>query len=317
MANETIIGYLPFFHIYGFMYLYFLLKVGGTTVTMPRFIPDKFLEYLQKYKVKVLNLVPPIAQFLAKHPLVDNYDLSSCRLAFSGAAPLKEDAEKELLNRHKNIMFVGQGYGMTETGMATHLPGFDAGKAGNGGRLGVNVEIKVIDPETGRELGVDEDGEVLLRGPSMMKGYLNRPQATADTIDEDGWVHTGDIGHYDSDNYIFIVDRIKELIKVKGLQVAPAELESYLMTHPDVQDAAVIGVPDVISGEVPRAFVVVKEGRKLTQDQLKQYIAERVSPYKQLAGGVVFVNEVPKSPSGKILRRILRDSVANKDKAKL
>ncbi|KAE9547042.1 hypothetical protein FO519_009746, partial [Halicephalobus sp. NKZ332] len=212
--------------------------------------------------------------------------------------------------------YIVQGYGMTEISMASHLPDLKNPKIGSAGKTQSLTEMKVIDVETQKELGFREKGEILLRGPTVMLGYLNRPQATAETIDDDGWLHTGDIGFVEEDGALFIVDRLKELIKVKGLQVPPAELEDLLLSHPEIRDAAVIGIPDPNSGEVPKAFVV-RANNDLTEQQIQEFVKERVAHYKQLKGGVEFVEEVPKSPAGKILRRFLRDREATKSKSKL
>ncbi|MDH5373837.1 MAG: AMP-binding protein, partial [Acidimicrobiia bacterium] len=188
---------------------------------------------------------------------------------------------------------------------ATPVGGF---KAGSIGLLLPNTECRMVDPETGEDRGLDEDGELWIRGDQVMKGYLNNPAATAATIDEDGWLHTGDIGHVDADGHFFIVDRLKELIKYKGFQVAPAELEALLISHPAVADVAVVPVPDVEAGELPKAFIVAKPGTEVTAEELQGYVAGHVAHYKQIRV-VEFVDEIPKSASGKILRRLLRDRV--------
>ncbi|ETN83407.1 4-coumarate--CoA ligase 1 family protein [Necator americanus] len=196
---------------------------------------------------------------------------------------------------------------MTECGLASHLPLLDSEiSITSVGSLVSTFEQKIISTNTGDEVPTGERGEICIRSPTIMKGYLNRPEATAETIDADGWLHTGDIGFVDEKGQTFIVDRLKELIKVKGLQVAPAELEDILLSHKEIQDAAVIGVPDEKTGEKPRAYVV-KANKNLTESDVKDFIEAKVSSYKFLTGGVVFVEEIPKSPSGKILRRFLRE----------
>ena len=167
----------------------------------------------------------------------------------------------------------------------------------------------MVDPATGEDLGVGEEGEIWLYGPQVMMGYLNNPEATAETIDADGWLHTGDIGRVDDDGYWYITDRLKELIKYKGFQVPPAELEALLLTHPSVADSAVIPIPDDEAGELPKAFVVLKPGHEATADELKEFVAGHVAHYKQIRQ-LEFLPEIPKSASGKILRRILRDREA-------
>jgi acyl-CoA synthetase (AMP-forming)/AMP-acid ligase II len=236
--------------------------------------------------------------------VVDNYDLSSIKLIMSGAAPLSGElaaAASERLGCH-----VMQGYGLTETSPVTHCVPEDPArnKPGSIGPPIPNTECIVVDPASGEEVATDELGEVWIRGPQIMKGYLNNDMATSMTIDSEGWLHSGDIGRVDSDGYFFLVDRLKELIKYKGMQVAPAELEALLLSHPLISDAAVIGVVDEEAGEVPKAFVVL--AGELGEDDIKTYVAERVAPHKRVRV-VEVVESIPKSASGKILRRVLKD----------
>jgi acyl-CoA synthetase (AMP-forming)/AMP-acid ligase II len=308
--DEVVLSVLPFFHIYGMQVLMNgVMRWGATTVTMPRFDLEEFLRLIQDHKVTRVYVVPPIVLAMAKHPVVDNYDLSSLRIVFSGAAPLSAELAAEASGRLD--VEVVQGYGLTETSPVTHATPPGGFKPGSCGVTIPHTEVRVVDPETGGDLGVDEDGEIWIRGPQVMLGYLNKPQATAITIDEDGWLHTGDIGHMDAEDHLYIVDRLKELIKYKGFQVPPAELEALLLTHPDIADAAVIGVPDVEAGELPKAFVVLKPGHHLEEHAVMDHVAGHVAHYKQLRM-VDFVAEIPKSASGKILRRLLRDSERNK-----
>jgi acyl-CoA synthetase (AMP-forming)/AMP-acid ligase II len=303
--DEVVIAVLPFFHIYGMQVLMNgAVSQGATCVTMPRFDLEAFLQILQDYKVTTAYLVPPIVLAMAKHPLVDNYDLGALRLVFSGAAPLSGELGAEASGRVGAD--VVQGYGLTETSPVTHSTPKGKGKAGSIGVPLPQTEVRIVDAETGADLGLDEDGEVWIRGPQVMKGYLNNPQATAACIDDEGWFHTGDIGHVDSDGHFYIVDRLKELIKYKGFQVAPAELEALLLTHPAVADSAVIPVPDDEAGEIPKAFVVLKPDQTPTADDLMAFIADEVAGYKQIRQ-LEFVDQIPKSASGKILRRLLRD----------
>ena len=302
---ERVIAVLPFFHIYGMQVLMNgVIANGGTVITMPRFDLEEFLSLVQDQKITIAYLVPPIVLALAKHPLVDQYDLSSLELVFSGAAPL--GAEVALAAAERIGCDVVQGYGMTELSPVTHSTPTGAFKPGSIGMTIANTEVRVVDASSGEDLDIDEDGELWIRGPQVMKGYLNNPQATAATIDEDGWLHTGDIGHVDSDGHFYIVDRLKELIKYKGFQVPPAELEALLLSHPDIVDAAVIGVPDEEAGEVPKAFVVAKPDSGLDEDDVKAFVADAVATYKQIRL-VEFVESIPKSASGKILRRELRN----------
>lgn len=301
--NDRLIGILPFFHIYGMVVIMSMsLYKGATVVTMPRFDLEQFLQLMQDQAITRAYLVPPIVLALAKHPLVDNYDLSSLKLILSGAAPLS--AEVSTACRERLGCVVKQGYGLTETSPVTHLDSDDPAviKLGTIGHPVPNTECQVAEIGTGRALGPDEDGELWVRGPQVMKGYLNNPKATAMVIDDEGWFHTGDVCRVDADGYFQIVDRVKELIKYKGLQVPPAELEAVLLSHPSISDAAVIPSPDEEAGEVPKAFVVRKDD--ISAEEIMAFVAGRVAPHKKVRK-VEFVEQIPKSASGKILRRIL------------
>ncbi|MGH2652437.1 MAG: AMP-binding protein, partial [Actinomycetota bacterium] len=300
--DEALIGVLPLFHSYGMTVVMNLsLRQGATVVTMPKFDLEPFLRLLQDHRVTRAYLVPPIILALAKHLAVDGYDLSALEVILSGAAPLDAGLAESCAKRLGCKVI--QGYGLTETSPVTHVTNDEGtGKPGSVGEVLPNTECKVVDWATGEEVGPGQDGEILVRGPQVMKGYLNNPTATANTIDEDGWLRTGDIGHADEDGFFFVDDRLKELIKYKGYQVPPAELEAVLVGHPAVADAAVIPSPDEEGGEVPKAFVVLKG--KATPDKLMAYVAERVAPYKRIRKLEV-IEEIPKSLSGKILRRVL------------
>jgi len=301
--RDTLTGVLPFFHIYGMVVIMNLsLHVGATVVTMPRFDLEQFLQTMEKYRITYANVVPPIVLALSKNPLVDNYDLSSLRILFSGAAPLGAHVVQAASTRLG--CEVNQGYGLTETSPVTHAarPGSAGLKMAGVGPPIPNTEAKIMDVTTGTELGPNQEGEICVRGPQVMQGYLNRPDATAAMIDSDGWLHTGDVGYADADGCFFVVDRVKELIKYKGLQIAPAELEAVLLAHPSVADAAVVPLADDEAGQVPKAFVVLKS--QVTVDQLMCFVAERVAPYKKLRRLEV-TDQIPRSPSGKILRRVL------------
>ncbi len=306
--DEVIVAVLPFFHIYGMQVLMNgVLYNGATTVTMPRFDLAEFLKIVQDYKVTRLYLVPPIILALAKHPMVDEYDLSSVKQIFSGAAPLGGEIEAEAAERVGTE--VVQGYGLTETSPVTHATQPGKARSGSIGFVISNTEVRVVDPETGSDLGVGEEGEIWIKGPQVMLGYLNNLEATRETIDDDGWLHTGDIGRVDGDGYWYITDRLKELIKYKGFQVAPAELEALLLTHPAIADSAVIPIQDVEAGEIPKAYVVLKPGQEATAEEIMEYVAGKVATYKQLRL-LEFIDEIPKSLSGKILRRVLREREA-------
>ncbi len=303
--NDTMIGILPFFHIYGMVVVMaYMLYVGGTVVSLPRFELEMFLKVIQDYKISRACLVPPIILALAKHPVVENYDLSSLKLIFSGAAPLSADLQEAV--HHRLGIVTVQGYGLTETSPVTHAtPNHpDKVKPGSVGPSIRSTEVRIVAPSNGQDLGARQEGEVWMRGPQVMKGYLNRPDATAETIDPDGWIHTGDIGYVDEDGYLYVVDRLKELIKYKGMQVAPAELEGLLLTHDAVADAAVIPIADEGAGEVPKAFIVLKPNQRIEAEEIMEFIAEQVAPHKKIRQ-VEFVTEIPKSASGKILRRVL------------
>ncbi|MFN8078542.1 MAG: 4-coumarate--CoA ligase family protein [Kineosporiaceae bacterium] len=306
--DETLIAVLPFFHIYGMQVIMNCgLRVGATVVTMPRFDLEQFLDLHQRYGVTRSFVAPPIVVALAKHPIVDSYDLSALRQVFSGAAPLSAELAVEAGSRLG--CEVVQGYGMTEMSPVSHLTPLGGLKAGSVGVTAPNTELRIVDPATLQDLPVDADGELWIRGPQVMRGYLKNADATALTVDSQGWLRTGDIGHVDADGHVFVVDRLKELIKYKGFQVAPAELEAVLLTHPAVADAAVIGVPDEDAGEVPSAFVVLRPGASATGDDIESYVAGQVASFKQIRH-VSFVDSIPKSASGKILRRLLRENGA-------
>lgn len=301
--DDTLICVLPMFHIYGLVVVLNMgLYTGATVVTMPRFELEPFLKAVQDYNVTLAHIVPPIVLALSKHPVVDNYQLPKLKTLFSGAAPLGEELTRACMDRLGCV--VRQGYGMTETSPVTHsspAPPREL-KFGSVGVPAPNTECMIVDLETGEALPSGERGEVCVRGPQVMKGYLNSPDATAQTIDPEGWLHTGDIGYADEDGHFFIVDRAKELIKYKGFQVPPAELEAVLLTHPCIADAAVIPCPDDEAGEVPKAIVVMRQPAE--PQTILEYVSERVAPHKRIRY-IEFVDKIPKSPSGKILRRVL------------
>ncbi|KAK0427345.1 hypothetical protein QR680_010179 [Steinernema hermaphroditum] len=316
--NETDIIFMPLYHMYGFCVLLSNIMRGQTTVLLERFDFELYCKSIEKYKIRHLKLVPPVLVLLAKHPLVDKYNLSSVMAILSGAAPAGKELCEDIMRRLPNLKIVGQGYGLTEATAGTHFMVYDPEKpkVGSIGKVASNTEMKIVCPETGQECSYNQRGEVWIRGKIVMLGYLNRPEATAQIIDDDGWLHTGDVGYVDTDGFVFIVDRLKELIKVKGFQVPPAELEDYLLTHPLIQDVAVIGIPDERHGELPMAFVV-RKNNSLKAEDVANYVKNKLADYKQLRGGVQFIKEIPKSPSGKILRRFLRDEAALLKKSKL
>jgi acyl-CoA synthetase (AMP-forming)/AMP-acid ligase II len=304
-ADDVVIGCLPFFHIYGMTVIMNLgLRAGATIVTMPRFDLEQFLSLVQEHGATRAYVVPPIALALAKHPLVDEYDLGSMRTINSGAAPLGAELIERVAERVNALVI--QGYGLTETSPVTHQIRPDGeNRLGTIGPPLPNTECRVIDPESGQDVEPGERGELWIRGPQVMKGYLNNAEATAATVDEDGWLHTGDVAVVDEDGFFAIVDRLKELIKYKGFQVAPAELEALIVNHDSVTDVAVIGVPDEEAGELPKAYIV-PAGEDFDADLLMNWVAEQVSPQKKIRF-VETIDEIPKSPSGKILRRELKE----------
>ncbi|KAH9519667.1 4-coumarate--CoA ligase 1 [Bulinus truncatus] len=303
---DRALGLLPMFHIYGMIVVQLSVLLGGASlVYLPKFEPSTFLQCLQNKQISLAHLVPPLALFLSKNPEVLQYSLKSLKRIICGAAPLGPEVTAELLQRLDHDITFNQAFGMTELSPVATVD--TSSTLGSVGYLVANTLGKIVDTDTNRTLGVGEVGEICVKGPQVMKGYFNNQQATDQMIEPDGWLHTGDVGFVSSDGLLFMQDRLKELIKYKGYQVAPAELEALLLGHPDVQDVAVLGVPDEESGELPRAFVVKKPGSKVTPESLMKYIEGRVASTKRLRGGVQFIDEIPKNPSGKILRRVIRD----------
>ncbi|XP_067617505.1 luciferin 4-monooxygenase isoform X2 [Eurosta solidaginis] len=283
-GDVTTLTVIPWFHVFGCLTLILTSSMGTTLVFLPKFEENLFLRAIEKYRVMMAFMVPPLMVFLAKHPLVDKYDLSSLMILLCGAAPLSKETEDQIKERI-GVPIIRQGYGLSESTLSLLVQNDAACKPGSVGVLKLGVYAKVIDPET---------------------GYIGDHKSTQ-TVIQDGWLHTGDIGYYDDDFEFFIVDRLKELIKYKGFQVPPAEIESLLLTNTKIKDAAVVGKPDEEAGELPMAFVVKQANAILSEDDVIKFVAERASPAKRLRGGVVFVDEIPKNPSGKILRRVLRD----------
>ncbi|CAN5561856.1 4-coumarate--CoA ligase family protein [soil metagenome] len=310
-SEDRVLALLPFTHIYGMtVLLNIALKKRATLVTMPKFDLAEFLRIIQDEKCTYLFIAPPIAVALAKHPMVDEYDLSNVRAILSGAAPIDHGLMSAVATRLKTRM--RQGYGMSEASPVTHVhpPERDDLSMGSIGVPIANVEAKLVNVETGAEIdapaeGQSEPGKLWVRGPNVMLGYLGQADATAETIDADGFLHTGDIATVGSQGEFYIVDRLKELIKYKGYQVAPAELEALLLTHPDITDAAVVGALDDDGQEIPKAFVVRREGSDLDGSGVMEFVAEHVAPHKRVRA-VAFIDVVPKSSSGKILRKDLK-----------
>ncbi|NMN99022.1 AMP-binding protein [Antrihabitans stalactiti] len=310
-AEDKVMAVLPFFHIYGMNVIMNLtLYRRGTLVTLPKMDLPAFLDLIQTQRVTYLYIAPPIAVALAKHPLVEQYDLSSVRQILTGAAPMDEALGTALLARVPAQLL--QGFGMTELSPISHATpiGDDSISIGSIGIALPNIEFKVVDVDTGKEVpdspgGRTASGEMLVRGPNAMQGYLGNEEATRATITPDGWLHTGDIVEVGPRHEVYVVDRLKELIKYKGYQVPPAELEALLLTHPAIADAAVVAHPDEEAGEIPRAFLVLQNGAEASAEELIAWIADRIAPHKRIRL-VDFIDAIPKSVSGKILRKDLK-----------
>jgi len=282
-------------------------------VIMRKFEIGPLVELVRTHRITVGPFVPPIVVEIAKSDRVTADDLASIRIVMSGAAPMGKDIQDAFMAKIPNAV-LGQGYGMTEAGPVLAMSMAFAKepckvKSGSCGTVVRNAELKIVDPDTGASLGRNLPGEICIRGEQIMIGYLNDPESTKNTIDKDGWLHTGDIGFVDDDDEIFIVDRLKEIIKYKGFQVAPAELEALLITHPEIKDAAVVGVKDEAAGEVPVAFIKPIEGSEITENEIKQFVSKEVVFYKRI-NKVYFTDSIPKNPSGKILRKDLRARLA-------
>ncbi|CAD6265308.1 unnamed protein product [Miscanthus lutarioriparius] len=313
--DDVVLCVLPMFHVYSLHSILLCgMRAGAALVIMKRFDTLRMFELVKRHRITIVPLVLPIAVEMAKSDAIDSHDLSSVRMVISGAAPMGKELQ-DMLHAKLPRAVLGQGYGMTEAGPVLSMCMAFAKeplpvKSGACGTVVRNAELKIIDPETGLSLPRNQPGEICIRGKQLMKGYLNNPEATANTIDSEGWLHTGDIGYVDDDDEIFIVDRLKELIKYKGFQVAPAELEAMLIAHPSIAAAAAVPLKDDSCGEIPVAFVVTSGGSEITEDEIKQYVAKQVVFYKRLHK-IFFVEAIPKAPSGKILRKDLRAKLAS------
>jgi acyl-CoA synthetase (AMP-forming)/AMP-acid ligase II len=307
-SQDRFLALAPFAHVMGFVVsLSAPLAAGATVVTLPRFGLHALLGAIERHRVTVIAVPPPVLSALASDPAVDGYDLSSLQLIVSGGAPLGAQVQEAVQARFPGAG-TGQGYGLTETAAVITLPARAGNVPGSVGRVAAGAQVRLVDTATGRDSSPGAAGELWVRGPQVMAGYLGRPEATAEMLDPDGWLHTGDLGRIDADGNVFIVDRLKELIKVNAFQVAPAEIEALLAGHPQVADAAVIPRPDERTGEAPVA-VVVPRGT-LEPERLIAWVAERVAPHKRIRA-VRLVSEIPRTPSGKILRRLLAEPASS------
>jgi len=309
---------LPFFHIYGLTCIALQgLKMGLQVVVMPKFDLERTCQIIQAHQITYICIPPPIVLALAKNPIVDKYDLSSVKWLNSGAAPLGKELVEMVWQRLK--IPVMQGYGLSETS-PTLTKGVVADWAkynGSCGKLMANIVAKIVDLD-GNELAQGEEGELWVKGPNVFPGYLNRPELKADTFSKDGYFRTGDIGYYDTKGNFYITDRLKELIKYKGFQVPPAELEAKLLSNPQVNDACVIPAHDhERETEVPRAYIVLKPGVAKSDakaKEIQEWLDSKVAEHKKLRGGVRFIDEIPKNASGKLLRRVLKDMAKKEDR---
>lgn len=297
---------VPLFHVLGFFFVITCIATGNTMVVMPKFDLAEMLSNIQRYKVNSLPVSPPILVALSKSPFVSQYDLSSLQSIESGGAPLGRDIIDNFTALCPNVQ-VYLGYGLTESSGPVSFcikTKEENTRYGTTGLLAANMEAKVVDTVTIKALPPNHKGELWLRGPTIMKGYFGNEEATALTLDSKGWLKTGDLCYMDEDGFLFVVDRIKELIKYKAFQVAPAELEELLLSNPEIIDVAVIPYPDEEAGQIPMSFVVRKSDSNLCEEDVINFVAKQVSAYKKIRR-VAFVTSIPKSPSGKILRKDL------------
>ncbi|XP_013135095.1 PREDICTED: 4-coumarate--CoA ligase 1-like [Papilio polytes] len=291
------------------------IVVGRTIAYLPRFNERQYLYAIQKYKIAILTIVPPVVVILCKSTIAKEYDISSVEIIYSGGAPLNMSVITELKSKYPHIKHVLQGYGMTEATGALTAESEDEYKEGSVGKIVTGNIMKIVDVETRKILGPGQTGEVCVKGAVQFDGYIGKD--SKDEFDEDGFYKTGDIAYYDEDGYFYIVDRIKELIKYKAWQVPPSELEDLLLQHAAVKDAAVSARPDVLAGELPTAFIVKQPNANVTERDIVEFIDKKVSPWKKLRGGVIFVKEIPKTSSGKIIRRKLREMLPKLPASKL
>ncbi|XP_028523524.1 uncharacterized protein LOC107999998 [Apis cerana] len=308
--GDRMIIFLPLFHGYAFGMMCNCICFDTIMCLMRDYNTDKLLNSIQKYKITHLPLVPPILVAILKHPMLSNFDFSSVKEILCGALPLPLDIANELKRRTK-VKNIRNGYGMTELTVVSNLSERSCKDASIGPPL-PGFKCKVVSMETGETLGAGKVGEICFAGDQIMLGYYKNPKSTAETIDERNWLHTGDLGYFTEDGGLYVTGRIKEIIKYKGFQVAPSEIEALLLTHSSVKDVAVLGKPDEVSGELPMAVVVRQPGQNVTAEEIVDFVKRNLSPQKWLRGGVKFVETLPKTPSGKVLRRQLINIVLSK-----
>ncbi|KAM7258026.1 hypothetical protein ACFE04_013767 [Oxalis oulophora] len=299
---------VPMFHIYGLAaFALGLLASGSTVVILSKFEMHDFLSTIEKYRVTDLPLVPPIlvAMVNGADQIKAKYDVGSVQRVLSGGAPLSKEVIEGFIEKYPSASIL-QGYGLTEsTGIGASTDSLEESRRyGTAGLLSPSFQAKIVNPDSGVALPVNQTGELWLKGPSVMKGYFSNPEATSSTLDSEGWLRTGDLCYIDDDGFIFVVDRLKELIKYKGYQVPPAELEGLLLTHPEISDAAVIPFPDKEAGQIPMAYVVRKPGNSISGNAIMDFVAKQVAPYKRIRK-LAFITAIPKNQSGKILRKDL------------
>lgn len=303
--TQVTVTITPWYHVMGLIGMITGLTQGRTGVFLPKFEIDLYLRTIEKYKAVQITLVPPILVAVCKYP--KKYDLSSVKIVYSGAAPLHKDTINSVPERFPNVQAVLQGYGASETSLALtrfNYHNYEICKPGSVGQAVPGTIIKIVDPETRKPLGPNEQGEICAKGEVLMKGYVGKSRS--EDFDDEDFYKTGDLGYYDEQGLFFITGRLKELIKYKGFQVPPAELEAVLLQHPSVKDVGVVGVEHGTAGEVPLAFVVLQPEKTASEQELKDFVAQHLSNPKHLRGGVRFVDEIPKNPSGKILRNQLK-----------
>lgn len=310
--NSKLLSLIPFHRAFGMIaVLSISLRKGSTLISVPRFDENLCFHLLQYYKITHLVTETSTLHLLARQPGIERFQLASLTEVISSAHTLTEELSKKVRKRMPNIKRITQCYGLTESTALSHMTPQVNAKERSVGELLPNLECKVFDASTGQSIGEGQRGEICIRGPTVMKGYLNNQKASELSIDQDGWLHTGDIGYHDDNEHLFIVDKLKDLIKFRGHQVSPSELETLLRSHPAIKDAVVVGVPDPEGGEVPMAYVVSKNDDELTEIEVMEYVDENAAPYKKLRGGVEFVSAIPTTTDGQALRAELAERQRN------